>query len=205
MSIKGNTLLRSRSLEILTQSVAPHSTTPPQLLQQRPSIHSSRYSLSCTSCINLGLALICKDPSICCFFLGYLWSRLGFSFIFQSSYNRLMPARSKRDEDLVQKQSYISDAIYSPSASPTSFAVGLDEPPALSAFNSPALVTQNLSDTESEDGKETRGKVQDDLEFTAHPPPQPLSAQTSTPLHHEPEPAVPATMTGHTRAPVLAR
>ena len=116
-----------------------------------------------------------------------------------------MPARRKRDENLVQKQSYISDAIYSPSASPTSFAVGLDEPPALSAFNSPAMVTQNLLDTELKDAKETRGGVQEDLEFTARPPPQHLSAQTSTPLHHEPEPITPATTTGHTRAPVLAR
>jgi len=116
-----------------------------------------------------------------------------------------MPARSKRDENFVQKQSYISDTMYSPSTSPTSFPVGLDEPPALSAFNSPAMVTQNLSDTESKDGKETRGKVHEDLEFTACLPPQPLSAQTSAPLHHEPEPTTPATTTGHTRAPVLAR
>ena len=142
---------------------------------------------------------------ICFLLLGYLWSYLGFSLISRPKYNNLMPARSKRDENLVQKQSYISDVIYSPSASPTSSAVGLGEPPAFSAFNSPAMVTQNLSDTEPKDAKETRGKVQEDLESTVPSPPQPLSAQTSTPLHHEPESTMPATMTGHTRAPALVR
>jgi len=116
-----------------------------------------------------------------------------------------MPARSKRNENPVQKQSFISDAMYSPSTSPTPFATGLDQPPALSAFNSPALVTRNLSDTEPEDEKETRGKVEEDLELSAHMPPQPLPAQVSTPSHHEPESVTPTATTGHTRVPVLAR
>ena len=116
-----------------------------------------------------------------------------------------MPARSKRNEDRVQKQSFISDAVYSPSISPTPFATGLDQSPVLSAFNSPALVTHHLSDTEPAETKETRGKVQEDLESNARAPPQPLSVQTFTPLHHMPESATPATTTGHTRAPVLVR
>ena len=116
-----------------------------------------------------------------------------------------MPARSKRNGDRVQKQSFISDAVYSPSISPAPFATSLDQSPALSAFNSPALVTHHLSDTEPEDTKETRGKVQEDPEFSARAPPQPLSVQTSTPLHRMPESTTPATTTGHTRAPVLVR
>lgn len=116
-----------------------------------------------------------------------------------------MPACSKHNENHAQKQSYISDAMHSPSASPAVFATSLDEPSTFSAFNSPAMVTQNLVDTEPEDAKVVRGKVHEDLEFTARPPPQPLSVQTSAPLRHEPESTTPAAMTGHTRAPVLVR
>jgi len=60
--------LRRRNHAALTQSGCPslHQRPPqPQLLQNHLSIHFSRYSLSRTSCINFGLALICKDPSIC--------------------------------------------------------------------------------------------------------------------------------------------
>ncbi|KAF9652801.1 hypothetical protein BDM02DRAFT_2601811 [Thelephora ganbajun] len=116
-----------------------------------------------------------------------------------------MPARRKRNDNHVQKQSFISDAVYSPSTSPTPFATGLDQPPALSAFNSPALVTHRLLDIGPEDAKETRGKVQEDLEFDACVPPQPSFVQTSTSLHRELESIPPSTTTGHTRAPVLAR
>ena len=123
----------------------------------------------------------------------------------QPNYNHLMPARSKRNDNHAQKQSYIFDTMYSPSASPTPFATSLDEPPALSAFNSPAMVAHNLSDTEPEDAKETRGKVQEDPEFDTRPSPQPSSAQTSAPLHHASESITLATTAGHTRAPVLAR
>ena len=120
-------------------------------------------------------------------------------------YHNLMPARSQQNENHVQKQSFISDAVYSPSTSPSPFATGLDQSPVLSAFNSPALVTRYISDTEQEDAKETRGKVQEDLESSTRAPPQPLSIQTSTPLHPMPESATSATTTGHTRAPVLTR
>jgi len=116
-----------------------------------------------------------------------------------------MPARDQQNENHVQKQSFISDAVYSPSTSPSPFATGLNQSPVLSAFNSPALVTRYISDTEQEDAKDMGGKVQEDLEFTTRAPPQPLSIQTSTPLHLMPESATPATTTGHTRAPVLAR
>ena len=113
-----------------------------------------------------------------------------------------MPARN---ENRVQKQSFISDAIYSPPISPAPFATGLDQSPSLSVFNSPALVTRHLLDADSEDAKETRGKVHEDLEFNAPAPPQPLPVQTSTPLHLMPEPPTLITTTGHTRAPVLVR
>jgi len=116
-----------------------------------------------------------------------------------------MPASSQQNENHVQKQSFISDAAYSPSTSPSPFATGLDHSPVLSAFNSPTLMTRYISDTEQEDAKETRGKVQEDLESSTCAPLQPLSIQTSTPLHPMPEPATIATPTGHTRAPVLAR
>ena len=128
-----------------------------------------------------------------------------YLIISQPYRNHLMPARSQQNENLVQKQSFISDAVYSPSTSPSPFAVGLNQSPVLSAFNSPALETRYISDTEQEDTKETRGKVQEDLEFSTSAPPQPLSIQTSTPLHPMPESATLATTTGHTRAPVLAR
>lgn len=188
--------------------LTPPATTQVQLFQQHLSIRFSRYSLNCTSCVNFGLALTCKDPSIFRLSLGYLWSYLGspsYLIISQPSYSRLMPPRSKRNENHIQKQSFISDAVYSPSTSPAPFTISLDQSPALSAFNSPALVTRHLSDTEPEDAKETRGKVQEDLEFSARAPPQPLSVETPAPLHHTPESAMPATTTGHTRAPVLAR
>lgn len=116
-----------------------------------------------------------------------------------------MPARSKRNENRVQKQSCISDSEYSPAASPISLATGLEEPPALSAFNSPALVSQNLLDAEPEDEKETRGKVQEDLEFTTRSPSPPSPPQAPAPLHHESESTTHAIAVGHTRAPVLAR
>lgn len=115
-----------------------------------------------------------------------------------------MPARGERDESYAEKQSFISDVMYSPSTSPTPFTTDLDNPPALSAFNSPALVTHYLSDTEAEDAKETRGKAQDP-EFSTRVPPPPSCVPTSPPSHPEPELPAPATTTGHTRAPVLTR
>ena len=187
--------------------LTPPATNLTQPLQQHSSIHFSRYCLHCTSCINCGLALTCKDPPICQLFLGYLWSSLVLPpiIISQPYRNRLMPARSQQNENLVQKQSFISDAVYSPSISPSPLATGLDQSPILSAFNSPAPVTHYISDTEPEDTKETRGKVQEDLEFSTRAPPQPLSIQTSTPLHPTPELATLATTIGHTRVPVIAR
>lgn len=115
-----------------------------------------------------------------------------------------MPARGQHNENHTQKQSFISDGIHSSSTSPTPFAT-LDHPPALSAFNSPAMVTHHLSDAEVEDMKETGGKVQEDLEFSVPVPPQPPSLQPSTPSLHDPGVSTPATNTGHIRAPVLAR
>jgi len=65
VSIKGNTSVLRRSLAVLTQFGYPS-------LRQRPSHHNSCSNihssispdiLSCTPCINFGLALICKDPS----------------------------------------------------------------------------------------------------------------------------------------------
>ena len=211
ISIYGNTGLHSRNLVTVTQFGCPSLRQPPpqtQFFQQRLSIYFSRYSLNCTPRFNSGLALTCKDPPILRLPLGYLCSYPGSRthlIISQPSHNGLMPARSKRNENRVQKQSFISDAVYSPSISPVPFATSLDNTPALSAFNSPALVTRHLSDTEPEDVKETRGKVQEDLEFSARAPPQPLSVQTSTPLHHTSESTTPAMTTGHTRAPVLSR
>lgn len=58
-----------------------HQRPPPaQLLQQRLSIYFSKYSLSCASCINFGLALTCKNPSIYRLSLDYLWTHLDSSF-----------------------------------------------------------------------------------------------------------------------------
>jgi hypothetical protein len=116
-----------------------------------------------------------------------------------------MPARGVHSENREQKQSFITDTIHPPSTSPAPFATELDHPPALSAFNSPTLVTHHLSDTETEDAKVTGGKVQEDLEFNAPPLPRPLPVQISTPLHRKPESQTPATATGHTRAPVVVR
>lgn len=116
-----------------------------------------------------------------------------------------MPARGIHNEDHTQKQSFITDAANSPPTFPAPFATGLDHPPALSAFNSPTLVTHHFSETETEDAKVTGGKIEEDLEFGAPPLSPPLPVQISTPLHCEPESPTPATATGHTRAPVLVR
>lgn len=65
-------------------------------------------------------------------------------------------------------------------------------------------MTHHLPDTETDDAKEAGGKVQD-LEFSGPSSPQPLPEQPSAPLHQKAEPRTLATITGHTRAPVLVR